>query len=136
MFPQDLPPADALSALPFAALEGNTLLHYDVHSGNVLIAGGETYVVDWSFACRGAAWIDAAMLVPRLIEAGHTPGQAEALVDGLSGWKTAPADAVTGLAALWTMFREYKAHCGPPESRGFRARAAEAGHAWVHHRVG
>ncbi|WP_119728028.1 phosphotransferase family protein [Thermomonospora amylolytica] len=127
--------ADALDALTVSALEGDALLHYDLHAGNLLVTDDATYVIDWSFACRGAAWIDAAMLVPRLIEAGHTPEQAEALMATLPAWKTAPADALTGLAALWTMFREYKARYGPQEARAFRARAAQAGRAWVTYRT-
>jgi Ser/Thr protein kinase RdoA (MazF antagonist) len=110
-------------------------LHYDLHAGNLLATGSRIYLIDWSFACRGAAWIDAAMLVPRLIEVGHTPAQAEALLAGLPAWRAAPPDGITGLAALWTMFREYKALYGPEESRGFRAQAARAGRAWVSHRI-
>lgn len=127
--------ADALNALPASALEGDTLLHYDLHAGNLLVTDNATYVIDWSFACRGAAWIDAAMLVPRLIEVGHTPAQAEALMAALPAWESVPADALTGLAALWTMFREYKALYGPEESRAFRAKAAQAGRAWVTYRT-
>lgn len=127
--------ADALDRLSWTALAGDALLHYDLHGGNLLTAGGRTYLIDWSFACRGAAWIDAAMLVPRLVGAGHTPAQAESLMAAVPAWKAAPADAVTGLAALWTMFREYKTLHGPQEGRAFRARAAEAGRSWMRHRM-
>ncbi|MEU0484822.1 phosphotransferase [Streptosporangium sp. NPDC006013] len=116
------------------ALEGDTLLHYDLHPGNFRIDDGRTYVIDWAFAVRGAAWVDAVMLAPRFIEAGHTPEQTEALLARVPAWWSAPADAVTGLAALWTLFRLYKARFGPVEGRDFRARAAEAGRAWVRHR--
>ncbi|MEV4383916.1 phosphotransferase [Streptosporangium sp. NPDC049644] len=116
------------------ALDGDTLLHYDLHPGNFRIDGGKTYVIDWAFAVRGAAWVDAVMLAPRLVEAGHTPEQTEALLARVPAWRSAPVDAVTGLAALWTMFRLYKARFGPEEGRDFRARAAEAGRAWVRHR--
>ncbi|MER5621985.1 hypothetical protein ABT061_13180 [Streptosporangium sp. NPDC002544] len=71
---------------------------------------------------------------PRLIEAGHTPEQSEALLARVPAWRSAPADAVTALAALWTLFRLYKARFGPVEGRDFRARAAEAGRAWVLYR--
>ncbi|MGW0590954.1 phosphotransferase family protein [Streptosporangium sp. NPDC002607] len=116
------------------ALEGDTLLHYDLHPGNFRIDDGRAYVIDWAFAVRGAAWVDAVMLAPRLIEAGHTPEQTEGLLARVPAWWSAPADAVTGLAALWTLFRLYKARFGPVEGRDFRARAAEAGRAWVRHR--
>lgn len=79
--------------------------------------------------------MDAVLLLPRLIEAGHTPAQAEALMADVPAWNTAPADSVAGLAVLWTMFREYKALYGPEDLRAFRSRAAEAGRAWIEHRT-
>ncbi|MEV0752364.1 phosphotransferase [Streptosporangium sp. NPDC050280] len=124
----------ALTTFSLDALKGDTLLHYDLHPGNFRIDDGRAYVIDWAFAARGAAWGDAVMLAPRLIEAGHTPEQAEALLARVPAWRSAPADAVTGLAALWTLFRRYKARFGPVEGRDFRTRAADAGRAWVHHR--
>jgi hypothetical protein len=98
-------------------------------------ADGAVLAVDWAFACAGAPWIDPALLVPRLIEAGHSPGSAKRLVARLPAWRSAPASAVTALAALWTMFREYKALYGPGSARPFRAQAARAGYAWVSHRM-
>ncbi|NKZ03021.1 phosphotransferase family protein [Actinomadura latina] len=127
--------AEALEWLSAESLKGETLLHYDLHTGNLLTAGQNVFVIDWSFACRGQAWIDAALLAPRLVEAGHSPAQAEALVAAHPGWNTALADAVTGLGALWTMFREYKAMHGPEDIRASRARAAQAGRAWITHRT-
>ncbi|MFI6451914.1 phosphotransferase family protein [Streptosporangium amethystogenes] len=124
----------ALDRFDLDALEGDTLLHYDLHPGNFRIDDGRTYVIDWAFAVRGAAWVDAVMLAPRFIEAGHTPEQTEALLARVPAWRSAAADAVTGLAALWTLFRLYKARFGPVEGRDFRARAAEAGRAWVLYR--
>ncbi|WP_329086629.1 MULTISPECIES: phosphotransferase family protein [unclassified Streptosporangium] len=126
----------ALGKLSPDALDGDTLLHYDLHAGNFRIDDGRAYAIDWAFAVRGAAWVDAVMLAPRFIEAGHTPEQTEALLVRVPAWRSAPANAVTALAALWTLFRLYKARFGPVEGRDFRARAAEAGRAWLHHRMG
>ncbi|WP_131938508.1 phosphotransferase [Actinomadura bangladeshensis] len=127
--------AEALEGLSAESLKGETLLHYDLHSGNLLAAVDDVHVIDWAFACRGEAWIDAALLVPRLVEAGHSPAQAEALVAAHPAWNAAPADAVTGLGALWTMFREYKAMHGQEGIRASRASAAQAGRAWITHRT-
>ncbi|MBT2229550.1 phosphotransferase family protein [Nonomuraea sp. NEAU-A123] len=115
-------------------LRGNTLLHYDLGSSNMLISQGSVYVIDWSYAARGAAWIDAAMLAPRLVEAGHTPPEVDELLSRVPSWTSAPPDAVIGLAALWTRFRIYKARYGPEEMREFRARAAVAGKTWLSYR--
>jgi hypothetical protein len=53
----------------------------------------------------------------------------------LPAWQAAPAQAVTALGALWSMFREYKALHGPRHSREFRVRAARAGRSWITHRM-
>ncbi|MBX6389725.1 MAG: aminoglycoside phosphotransferase family protein [Frankia sp.] len=127
---------EALRGLDVDAFTGGSLLHYDLHAGNLLLTRSGPQVLDWAFACVGAPWIDAAMLVPRLIEVGHPPGDAEALVADLPAWDSAPSGAITGLAALWTLFREYKARFGPADVRDHRARAAAAGRAWVEHRSG
>jgi hypothetical protein len=127
--------ADTLSVLDLSDLDGDAFLHYDLHAGNLMVTDRAVYVLDWSYACRGAAWIDSVMLLPRLIQAGHTPDQAEVLISALPGWRDAPSASVTGLAALWTIFREYKALYGPEEGRGFRRQAAEAGRAWIAHRT-
>jgi hypothetical protein len=60
------------------------------------------------FAAAGAAWIDAFMLGPRLIEAGHTPAQAEDLLATVPAWREAPATVMDGLLAAWTLFRVYQ----------------------------
>jgi hypothetical protein len=98
-------------------------------------ADGDVMAVDWAFACTGAPWVDAALLVPRLIDAGHSPDTAERLMSRLPAWRTAPVASVTALAALWTMFREYKATYGPEDVRAFRRQAARAGRRWVEYRM-
>ncbi|MGI5288357.1 hypothetical protein ACQEVF_34155 [Nonomuraea polychroma] len=131
-----LPAADlamyetALGGFDPAMLEGDSLIHYDLHGENILVVGNHAQVLDWSFAARAASWVDTALLAPRLIEAGHRPEHVEQLLAD-SEWRTAPRPAVMGLATLWTLFRVYKATFGPPEAREFRARAAEAGRAWL-----
>ncbi|GGL22031.1 hypothetical protein Sme01_19920 [Sphaerisporangium melleum] len=115
-------------------LAGETLLHADIHHAN-LIAADRLHVIDWGLACHGAAWVETALLIPRLIAAGHTPHQAEALAERIPAWKTAPDAAVTGLAAVWVLFREYVARYGPERIRESRARAAAAGRAWMEYRT-
>ncbi|MCQ0019310.1 phosphotransferase [Actinomadura madurae] len=82
--------AEAAAGLSPASLMGDRLLHYDLHSGNLLTVDEKIYVIDWSFACRGRAWIDSALLVPRLIEAGHSPAQAGSARSGTSRLEGGP----------------------------------------------
>lgn len=126
----------AVSGFDANAFEGNTLLHYDLSEGNLLICPAGVRVIDWSFAAKGASWIEAVMLGPRLIQAGHSPAQTENLLESVPAWRSAPPEAVTGLVALWTLFRLYKAARGPESSRIFRAQAAEAGRTWLRFRTG
>lgn len=117
-------------------LAGKWYVHYDMHRGNLRVRPmGMVAVVDLAYACAGAQWLDAASIVPRLIQAGHSPADAERAVSVLPAWSTAPAEAVTGYAALWTAFRQYKAIYGPTNAHHARARAAEAGLAWISYRM-
>ncbi|MEV1200438.1 phosphotransferase family protein [Microbispora rosea] len=84
---------DALAGFDPVHLVGDTLLHYDLHAGNILITRERVQVIDWSFACQGAPWGDLALLAPRLIQAGHTPEQMEQFLAGMPSWAKAPAAA-------------------------------------------
>lgn len=137
----ELPTADrgmyreALEEFDPATLDGDTLIHYDLHGENILITPSGPSVIDWSFATRAAAWVDAALLAPRLVESGHPPELVEKQLAELPAWSAVPRDSLHGLAVLWTLFRIYKATFGPPEVRGYRARAAGAGRAWAWHTI-
>ncbi|MFI5933059.1 hypothetical protein [Actinoplanes sp. NPDC051494] len=48
-----------------------------VTTKNFLIDQQNITVVDWSMPCRGTSWIDPALMVVRLIRAGHATEQAE-----------------------------------------------------------
>ncbi len=126
----------ARRGLRVEALGGDTLLHADLHEGNLLATPDQIHVIDWGLACHGAAWVETALMIPRLILAGHTPAQAEDLAAWIPVWKAAPAEAVTGLAAAWSLFREFVARFGPEHIRPSRAAAARAGRAWMLHRLG
>jgi hypothetical protein len=115
-------------------VHGQTLVHTDVTPHNFLIHGGGVTVVDWSMPCRGAAWIDTALMVVRLIRAGHSPEQAEAWAGQISVWSTTPPEAVdafaVGVAALSRDRRQQRpsaTHLGP---------LADAAESWSRHRSG
>ncbi|WP_328868875.1 protein kinase [Streptomyces sp. NBC_00287] len=64
------------------------LLHTDLAPDNVLV-GERAHLVDWAWPTRGAAWIDPAILALRLIAAGHSPRQADAIARTFPSWKSA-----------------------------------------------
>lgn len=116
------------------AVDGQTLAHTDVTPHNFLIHAGGVTVVDWSMPCRGAAWIDTALMVVRLVRAGHSPDQAEAWADQIPVWSTARPEAIdafaAGVAALGRDRQQQRPaviHLGP---------LADAAASWNHYRTG
>ncbi|MGW2485165.1 aminoglycoside phosphotransferase [Streptomyces sp. NPDC001571] len=75
-------------------LAGDTLLHTDLAPHNMLITD-RAHLIDWAWPTRGAAWIDPAVLILRLMEAGHTAPAANAWTRShVPSWTAAPHDAV------------------------------------------
>jgi RIO1 family len=118
--------------IPAEMIDGDTLVHTDVTPYNFLVHEGGVTLVDWSMPCRGAAWIDTALMVVRLIRAGHAPEQAEAWAGRVPVWSNARHEAVDAFAAgIATLSREREqqrpsaAHLGP---------LADAAATWRRHR--
>ncbi|WTL69424.1 phosphotransferase [Streptosporangium sp. NBC_01495] len=82
-----------VKALDLDEFNGTVLLHADLHAGNLLVDGGRCWVVDWSMACQGAAWVDVALWIPRLIDAAPAPADAEEVAARVPAWGSAPEDA-------------------------------------------
>ncbi len=125
-----------VKTLDLNELGGAALLHADLHAGNLLVDGDRCQVVDWSMACQGAAWVDVALLIPRLIDAGHAPIEAEGVAARVPAWRAAPAGAVTALTATRALFAARLAEVGPTHLRAKRLRTATACQAWVEYRTG
>ncbi|MCP2256880.1 Phosphotransferase enzyme family protein [Streptoalloteichus tenebrarius] len=121
--------------------EGDTLLHNDLRPDNMIrrVADGRVMVVDWSYPCHGAAWLDIAALVPHLLLAGHSPADAERLVLSRPAVARVPAWAVTGFAAAWAGYWELNSRLPEPAGslglRAYQRRAAAVARWWVAHRT-
>ncbi|WP_436792722.1 aminoglycoside phosphotransferase family protein [Actinospongicola halichondriae] len=48
------------------AAAGSTLLHADLRADNLLLADGRVWIVDWPWACQGAAFVDLVFLLPSI----------------------------------------------------------------------
>lgn len=81
-----------------SALRGDALLHTDFNPLNVLI-NGTARIIDWAWPTRGAAWIEPACFVLRLMAAGHTPEEAEAWAQQASSWDPTPEKDIDAFAA-------------------------------------
>ncbi|GGM38648.1 hypothetical protein GCM10012275_06980 [Longimycelium tulufanense] len=121
--------------------DGDTLLHNDLRPDNMIrrVSDGRVVVVDWSYPCRGPAWMDVVSLVPQLVLAGHPPADAERLVLSRPALNQVPAWAVTGLAAAWAGYWQLNSRLPePPGSIGLRdyqRKIARATRRWLVHRT-
>ena len=122
-----------------ALLEGEALLHTGWAPGQVLIGPDATgraaeqrvRLVGWGRATRGAAWIDPACWVVRLVRAGHGPAAAERWAARVPAWAEASARALDVFAAAQARYWWAAALERPDErNRGL----AEAAAAWAAYR--
>ncbi|MCF2436697.1 hypothetical protein LV779_31105 [Streptomyces thinghirensis] len=57
------------------------------------------HIIDWAWPTSGATWIDPAILILRLLEAGHRLVEADVFASRFSSRRTAPAEAKEAFAA-------------------------------------
>ena len=100
---------------------------------NVLIdSDGTARLIDWAWPTRGPAWVDPAIWVIRLIDAGHTAAQAEDWAANLPAWHAAPPAALTAFAhanaALWQEL------AGNDITSRWKQHMAASAHQWSRHR--
>ncbi|MFI0982604.1 phosphotransferase family protein [Streptomyces sp. NPDC021093] len=114
-------------------LEGRALAHTDMSPLNMLVtAYGELRFLDWALACPAPRWADTAFTVLRLISAGHTPEQAEALAHHVPAYQAAaPADVTTFSQTVRTAW-ESRERTDPMPHRATLTAAAQA---WDAHRA-
>jgi hypothetical protein len=111
-------------------VDGDRLVHTDLHADQFLITGDAVRVIDWGYPCAGAAWVDTALMVLRLIIAGHRPADAEAWGRSLSTFRDVEPAVLDSFAvhtaALWL----HLAHLRTPSGWAVRNRAALGWAAW------
>jgi thiamine kinase-like enzyme len=113
-------------------IDGDTLLHTDVTPRNFLRTDSSVTVVDWSMPCRGAAWIDTALMVLRLVHAGHSPDHAEAWAERVPAWSAAHTHAVTAFATATAELMRERQRRSAATHLGSLADAAEL---WMRYRL-
>ncbi|GAB7192868.1 hypothetical protein NUM3379_35770 [Kineococcus sp. NUM-3379] len=121
-----------------AAVAGDALVHCDVRADNLLVRpDGGVVVVDWPWACRGAAWLDTLMLLVNVnLHGGH---DVEALLPRGATVRAEPAEVtavLAGLAGYFVHTSRLPAPPGLPTVREFQRAQGEALLPWVRERVG
>ncbi|MFJ3933598.1 aminoglycoside phosphotransferase [Streptomyces sp. NPDC090029] len=110
---------------------GNSLVHTDLNNENVMV-NGSAYLVDWAWASRGAAWLDAAYWVVWLMAAGkHDPQSAEKWAARIPAWQTGAQEAVTAFALATANLWEEIAGADPDP---WTAMVLDAAQRWSEHR--
>ncbi len=115
------------------SLDGDTLVHSDLHPANMLIEDGHVRVIDWAWSARGAAWIDPAYLVVRLMHEGHSPEVAEAWAVHAPAFAKAPKPLITAFAAKLSGMWEHIARS--PQARPHARELADTARRWVRYRL-
>ncbi|MGP4030341.1 phosphotransferase family protein [Actinomadura sp. 3N407] len=117
-----------------SALAGNTLLHADLNPANILLGDdGNAYVVDWTFAGRGTAFLEMALLIPWLLKAGHTPVEAERWTSQFPAWTSADPSTIDLFAHVFAAKWQTNLVAN---SETWALEHAAAARRWVSHRRG
>jgi hypothetical protein len=129
--------ADLESGWP-AACDGETLLHGDIRSDNMLVTDGGVVFVDWPHAAVGSPVLDLVEWAPTVaLEGGPEP---EDLLRRHGPSRRAEPEAVTALvAAVAGYLIEHSLRPSPPglpTLRAFQAAQGAVARAWLERRTG
>lgn len=114
-------------------LAGDTILHTDYNPANILVTGnGTIQIIDWAWPTKGAAWIDPACLIPRLIAGGHSPASAEEVAQEFPAWVEAHPAAIDLFASALTSLWGEIARDQPTET--WKQTLAASARQWQEHR--
>ncbi|GAA3710898.1 aminoglycoside phosphotransferase [Streptomyces sp. NEAU-PBA10] len=112
-------------------LAGRDLLHLDLNPDNIRV-NTRARIVDWASPTVGAAWVDVAGLIVRLLDAGHTPESADRWARRMPAWRSAPAAGVAVHAAVNARAWAKTAQRAPFP---WAVRLADAAEQWLHYRA-
>ena len=112
---------------------GDRLVHWDVRADNVLVRDGQVVLLDWAWACRGAAWLDTLTLALELrIQGGP---DADELLGAWPLTRDVPpaqlAALVACLAGFWAERARRPAPPGLPTIRAWQQHCATAALTWL-----
>ncbi|MFJ9517860.1 phosphotransferase [Kitasatospora sp. NPDC101801] len=110
------------------ALDGRTLAHTDAGEFNLLVTGSGIRLLDWALSCPGPEWTDAALLVPRLIAAGHSPEQADYVARHIPAYRDADPERLAIFARTIHAFWSSRTAEDPLPQR---SKLTEAAQRWV-----
>ena len=125
---------DRLASLEEAwpsAAEGTALLHMDLRHDNLLVRGGDVWVVDWPWASRGAAWVDAVLLAVAVEAYGGPPAPSVWESYGAAVDREALGTVLAVLSGFLVPHGLRPAPPGLPYLRAVQARQGEVTATWL-----
>jgi aminoglycoside phosphotransferase (APT) family kinase protein len=132
---------DALAAIEATspeAVEGDTLLHFDIRADNMLVTPERIWFVDWPLATVGAAWVDVIFFAPSVTMQGGPPP--EEVIARHPAIRRADPDKVTAAIVATAGFFTHRAVQPPPPGlptvRAFQAAQGVVAREWVALRTG
>jgi len=121
-----------------AAVDGDTLLHFDLRADNLLLTADRVWFVDWPHACVGADWVDTLCFAPSVtMQGGPTP--AEILARHPASHRADPVDITAAIVSIAGFFIYQSVQPPPPglpTLRAFQAAQGEVARAWIAQRTG
>jgi len=128
----------ALEPFWAAAAAGETLLHCDLRADNLLLSADRVWVVDWPWACRGAAFVDVVTFAPSVaMQGGPQPEELMRRHPASRAADPAALDAmVCGIAGYFTHRALQPPSPGLPTVRQFQAAQGAVARSWLARRTG
>jgi hypothetical protein len=115
-----------------SVFSGPVLTHSDWTPDNVLVSAHRAWLVDWAWPTLGAAWIDPACWLLRLMAAGgHTAPEAERQASRLPAFESADPEHIDLFAAANVRLWAEVAQSSP---RAWTGKMAQAAQAWSAYR--
>lgn len=127
-----------LEAESSQAVDGDSLVHLDIRSDNLLLTDRQVYVVDWPIAHIGAPWIDLVGFAPSVVlEGGPEPDELMSMSSLATDVDPAKIDSVVcAVAGFFTQRSLLPPPPGLPTLRAFQAAQGEVARRWLQHRTG
>lgn len=126
--------ADFLPDVLPAGMLGRTLTHTDLSIYNMRItSSGQLLLLDWALSCPGPSWTDSALVVPRLVSAGHSPQDAEEIAMEIPAFRHADPAVITEFSqVVCTAWEAW----GKVRQLPHGAELTAAAYSWARHRRG
>ena len=123
----------ALEATWTGHAAGDTLLHADLRADNILITDQGAIVVDWPWACRGAAFVDLVLFAPSVTMQGGPPPMdlVASSRSGRAAGQQAIAALVCAMAGYLTQRSLQPPPPGLPTVRDLQAAQASIAREWL-----